>query len=195
MVDGTWPSPILFVQSSNLTTGMYIAKLRLIYMSCFVSSRHLDLLCDVCVRFVEIRVFSFPCGDAWWTLRVSHINLHCTIGTWNLLFDFPNFPSVFVCKRISDMNDDAFERDVEAFDVISSTIPELMLLLKQLRQNDRTVKHVCIQRRNLPTAYINTFFSLLARNTLVTHVKLTQCNIMDEVVASLVNFQIGRAHV
>lgn len=87
-----------------------------------------------------------------------------------------------------DMDDDAFARDVDDLHNRYSTIPELILLLKQLRLNDPTVKQVCIQWRKLPTAYINTFFSLLSVNTAVTHLKLSQCNIMDEAVSYLTNF-------
>ena len=86
------------------------------------------------------------------------------------------------------MNDDTFERDVDDSHFMYSTIPELILLLKQLRLNDPAVKQVCIQWRKLPTAYINTFFSLLAENTFVTHVKISQCNITDEVGGSLAHF-------
>lgn len=87
-----------------------------------------------------------------------------------------------------EMNDDAFELDDDNLYFRYSTIPELILLLKQLRLNDPTVKHVFIQWRKLPTAYINTFFSLLSKNTFVTHVKLSQCNITDEVAGSIANF-------
>jgi Zinc finger, C3HC4 type (RING finger)/Leucine Rich repeat len=86
------------------------------------------------------------------------------------------------------MNDDTFEREVDNLNFRYSTIPELILLLKQLRLNDPQVKHICIEWRKLPTAYINTFFTLLSENTFVTHVKISQCTITDEVVDSIANF-------
>jgi Ran GTPase-activating protein (RanGAP) involved in mRNA processing and transport len=87
----------------------------------------------------------------------------------------------------SNTSEDYGERDVY-LQYTYSTVSELILLLKQLRLNDRSVKKVNIQCKKLPIAYLNAFFTLLVTNNFVTHVVISKCNITDEVIAPLTAF-------